>query len=461
MMALHRSREAACLGCPLIYSVVLAFLTEVGVTQPLTLFEHEPHPFVLTDRQRTLLDRLQQRLPAQIVQPIYRAGGWSLKAGQHVGVVRLGEQVIQILPKIYQSPDSADRSLRAREATANLLHMLAYAGYLRVQESDIANLLSRSSDWFEVLTYLFVHHLRDEWRRGPARAYLSVDDELPLLKGRWRISAQLRRPDQAHRFAVMYDEFTADTELNRIFRFVVERLHRLTRSTVNARLLGELRALLDDVTLLPIVTSDDADRVTFNRLNARYAPLLNLARLFLDNSALQIASGETDLFAFVFDMNVVFEGFIAGLLQRHQAAIPPELQTSTLAIQARGRQLHLARSDNRPLFRLKPDLLFRQGNATSLIIDTKYKRLDPVDRKLGISEADFYQMFAYAHRYACSRVILLYPQTAEIPSPIRQRFLLEGTTGQVIVAATLDIRRDLGKRPERDALVAELASILK
>jgi 5-methylcytosine-specific restriction enzyme subunit McrC len=431
------------------------------VSEPLTLFEHETKPVELTARQLVQLDQLQRQLPEQVLQPVYRADGWALRAGQYVGVVRLGAHTIQILPKIYRSPDTVAPTTRAGEATANLLHMLAYAGLVRVQESAIADLLSRESDWFEILTHLFASHLHEEWRRGPTRSYQTVEDELPLLKGKWRLSAQFRRPDKAHRFAVAYDQFTIDIALNRILRFVVERLSRLTRSSVNARLLGELRGLLDDVSLVPAMTTADADRITFNRLNARYEPVLNLARLFLDNGALQTASGDTSLFAFVFDMNVIFEGFIAGFLHRHRgAAIPPELQPCALAVQARGRQLHLARSEGHTLFRLKPDLLFRQGDTTRLIADTKYKRLDPADRKLGISTADFYQMFAYAQRYDCPRVVLVYPQSAEMAAPVRRRFQVEGSDDKQILAATIDIRRDLGKRHECDALAAELATIL-
>ena len=425
-----------------------------------TLFEHETQTCQLDDRQLALLDQLQQRLPEKVLQPVYRAGGWALRASQYVGVIRVGNATIQILPKIYQSSSSAPIEVRAREATANLLHMLAYAGFIQVRESDQANLLRQESDWFELLTYLFATHLRDEWRRGPVRSYITIEDELPLLKGKWRLDVQLRRPERKHRFAVAYDEYTVDIPLNRIFRFVVERLSRLTRSSVNARMLGELRALLDDVTLLPVASTADADRVAFSRLTARYEPLLNLARLFLDGGALQTASGDTRLFAFVFDMNAVFEGFIAGFLHRHRLiALPPELQGSALAVQARGKQLHLAVTANQPVFRLKPDLLFHQNNQTMLIADTKYKRLHVTERKLGISEADFYQMFAYARRYACPHVVLLYPQHAEMGTGIERLFQLHDGE-HTVLAATVNLSHDLGKRSAKESLAAELAHIL-
>jgi hypothetical protein len=47
-----------------------------------------------------------------VLQPVYGAGGWALRAGQYVGVMRLGAQTIQIVPKIYCSADNASPATR-------------------------------------------------------------------------------------------------------------------------------------------------------------------------------------------------------------------------------------------------------------------------------------------------------------------------------------------------------------
>ena len=52
------------------------------------------------------------------------------------------------------------------DATRNLLHMLSVAGQLPVRDQDIAHLLKRASDWFEVLTRLFAMRMTEEWQRG-------------------------------------------------------------------------------------------------------------------------------------------------------------------------------------------------------------------------------------------------------------------------------------------------------
>src|SRR5262249_35859454 len=154
--------------------------------------------------------------------------------------------------------ETTDTRQRAREATRNLLHLLRIAGDVPVREQGLASLLRRDMDWFEILTRLFATHLREEWQRGASRGYLLVEDDLPTLKGKWRITELIRRPARDHQFAVAYDEFTTDIPLNRVFRFVVERLWGITRDSENRQMLGELRQWLDEVTLLPSVPATAA-----------------------------------------------------------------------------------------------------------------------------------------------------------------------------------------------------------
>jgi 5-methylcytosine-specific restriction enzyme subunit McrC len=312
---------------------------------------------------------------------------------------------------------------------------------------------------------LFATHLRDEWRRGPVRRYVSRDeDRSPTLRGKWRVSDQLRRPAEKHVFAITSDEFSADNPLNRVFRFVVERLWHLTRDHDNRRTLGDLRQTMeaDDIVLPAHVSARDAAPALVSRLHQRFAPLLDLARLFLDGGGLQLLSGGArDTFAFVFDMNKLFEQFVFGFLSRHRAEIlPADLRDCDLLPQSRGATRHLAQRDNGlPVFRLEPDIAFRKPDGTfPLLLDTKYKRLDPFDRAHGVSQADFYQMFAYAHRYDCPRVLLVYPQT-ETSGSLSERFMT-GNPPRKIAAVTVDLHLDLGSPAGKRSLTNELRDCL-
>ncbi len=384
--------------------------------------------------------------------------GRSLQAAQHVGVVRMGTRTIQILPKMYRT--ATNTAAQVHEATANVLYLLHYAGQLPISEHAIAALSARNSDWFELLTYLFASHLQTAWHRGPARTYQRVNAAQTALKGKLRIADQLRRPGRNHLFALTFDEFTADTPLNRMLRFVVERLWRLTRSIANRRILADLRGWMDEVTLLPALSAADIEQVAIDRLNSRYAPLLTLAKLFLEQQAIQLAGGDTPSFAFTFDMNRLFEGFIAGFLVRYRAAILPEaMRHCQIHVQAHGMTHVLAHAGTTACFRLAPDIVLHCGSDIPIMIDTKYKLLNQYDRKLGVSTADFYQMYAYARRFACPRVVLLYPQTAALSTALWRRFQLDTVSGYDIVAQTIDIRLDLRQPAARLQLQQELAKI--
>ena len=425
-------------------------------TKVLTLFEYE-WTDALSDRDTSFLSQLSRTSGIEILKPVIRQGKTYFQARQFVGVFRLGHRTIQILPKIHRS---GDRQQSEQDATRNLLLMLDYAGHLGIREVNLASLKS-AQDWFEVLIYLFALHLKRQWLKGAARTYEPIDAVLPVLKGKWRLSAQMHRPEQKHLFAVTYDEFTEDNPLNRIFRYVVEKLWQLTRDSQNRQMLSELRYWMDGVALLPVVTPQMAQGIALTRLNQQYEPLLNLARLFLDKLGLELSANDQTAFAFVFDMNQLFEGFLIGFMQRHRRDVMPEtLQGCQLLPQGRNAVFYLARYQGKRVFKLKPDLVFRQGTHYPLLMDFKYKRLDPGDRKLGIAEVDFYQMYAYLNRFSTPQIALMYPQVAEMVGPVRSRFELEGRQGE-IQAVTVNLLRDLTARGEKRALMEELRQILE
>ncbi len=416
-------------------------------------FEHESLEYAWNERAFAALTRLNRAYGADVLRATFQHGKKKLQAAEYVGVVRLGAETFQILPKMHRS---ADRTIAAREATHNLLHMLAYANELQIREHALAPLLTQDADWFEILTRLFATHLQAEWQRGAQRNYQRVEDELPLLKGKWRIGEQLRHPLQQHRFFVAYDEFTSDNALNRVFRFVVERLWHLTRDAHNRQRLGELRQWLDEVTLVSTLTVDDAPPTLITRLNERFAPLLNLARLFLAQRSLQLAARDLETFAFVLDMNALFEGFLVNFIRRHRGEILPQFPNADLLAQTRGATRHLAEHETRgKVFHLKPDLAVCVENSFPLLVDTKYKTLDLNKNNFGVSQSDFYQMYAYSQQYACLHIVLLYPQTAGMENAVNQKFKVAGTQ-ETIRVATVDVRGDLGKREARNELVKEL-----
>jgi hypothetical protein len=64
-------------------------------------------------------------------------------------------------------------------------------------------------------------------------------------------------------------------------------------------------------------------------------------------------------------------------------------------------------------------------------------------------------MYAYAQRYDCPYVLLIYPQVVGM-SELKAEFAIAGGT---ITAATIDLCGDLSKQDERDKLVKRLKGL--
>ena len=222
-----------------------------------------------------------------------------MRATQYIGVFRLGDRTVQVLPKMYQSQQGESNH---RQALRNLLYMLGYVNRLDIKQEWLDSLQAEDLNWYEVLTRLFASNLLTQWHKGAVRSYQSISDTLPVLKGKWNLTKQLCHPERKHLFSVTHDEFTADNQLNRTLRHVVERLWKSTQNPYNRQSLNRLRQSMDEVALLPGINIEDTQRIDITRLNQRYEPLLNLARLFLRNQRSELFTGNVKAYGFAFDL---------------------------------------------------------------------------------------------------------------------------------------------------------------
>ena len=108
----------------------------------------------------------------------------------------------------------------------------------------------------------------------------------------------------------------------------------------------------------------------------------------------------------MFPMEKVFESYVAQHLRKALAETKWEIST-----QDKGYYLF----DYPRQFALRLDIVITRENGTKIILDTKWKSLMNKARiNYGISQADMYQMYAYAKKYHTSEIWLLYPLNKEM-----------------------------------------------
>ena len=369
----------------------------------------------LTARRLSLLsERATRRL--RVPQPVLaRTARPSLQAGQVVGVLAVPGASVEILPKI-DRPDGAVRKA--------LVHMLSVAYGLPVEDSEFARLATQDETLLEFLVGVFADRLLTAVRRGLPHRYRRQQDDLPLLRGkldiRRQITRHLLRPDI---LACSFDELSVDTPLNRVMKAAVVRLRSITRHAGNARRLAELSARFEFVG-----ESEDPLRepVALDRTNIAFHRIHVWSRLFLSGKWQSTTSGANAGVALLFPMNDLFETFVGRVMQ---SALAP----GSTRLQHAG---HFAlTAPDQSVFAMQPDIVV----DNKIVIDTKWKTLNPDDRVVGVKQSDVYQMLAYAHAYEAARVVMLYPWHPGLPAPgIYRRWNIAGTSIAFDIA-TVDI----------------------
>lgn len=330
-------------------------------------------------------------------------------ARQMVGVIAAPGCSLEILPKIDPETIEPNSAIRHR-----LVRMLDVAIGLELGDGQTAAMARQTDTLLDILIRLFADRLLVEVLRGMPRAYLMQEDDLSALRGRLNVGRQFTAlAVRSDRLACRYDALLADTPLLRIMKACVVLLRRHARVADTIRRLDALRFLLAEISDVPLGTLPWS-QVCIDRTNRRWQTLYGLARLFLKRTwqATHHDSREKDGITLLFPMNELFEAYIAALAKR-------ALRGSEWTVHTQGGGSFCLIEEGeggRQCFQTKPDLLIKRGSNTAMVIDTKWKRIgcNPEDAKRGVSQADIYQMMAYARLYRCPDVMLLYPHHAEL-----------------------------------------------
>jgi len=359
-----------------------------------------------------------------------------LQARGVVGVLAAPGVSLEILPKIDLPPEEASQG--AAGVRRRLVHMLAVALDLRIDLGTVTALSWQTETLLDILIRIFADKLSEALRRGMPRRYVGQEDDLPALRGRLDVTRQFTtHAVNPARLACRYDALSEDISLNRIMKATLSHLARLTGSGALRGRLRELAFLYADIADLPPAALR-WDEVVLDRTNRAWAELLSLAKLFLRGRYQTTSHGAAQGTALLFAMDALFEEYVGRLVAR-------ALRGSALSVTLQGGHLFcLSEIETaRGVFRTKPDILIRQGAQVVQVIDTKWKRISARidDRKQGVSQADVYQMMAYAQLYHAPRLTLLYPHHAGLAEEgLQDGFQITGHETR-LETASIDVAR--------------------
>ena len=279
-------------------------------------------PLELTEFQQCVWDapldhgQLQALAAARIsVSPsVDREDAHLLRPSSWVGAVNIGDRSVIVRTKI-----PVDR----------VMFLMTYALDPRHWRNEAID-LAPDADVLEAVALAFARRTQQAVHRGLLRGYRREEDALHTVRGQIRFADQVgRRYGLPLPIEVAYDEYTEDIKQNRLLRTAIHRLaHARIRSMTVRQELRRLRSAFDlvhsmtvrqelrrlrsafDLVQLGSYPRGAVPEVRYTRLDEHYRPAVELARLIIENSSLELFDGEVAGGSFLIDMNRVFEQFL-------------------------------------------------------------------------------------------------------------------------------------------------------
>ncbi|MFO7760895.1 MAG: hypothetical protein R6V20_04715 [Desulfobia sp.] len=394
--------------------------------EAITVIEHEDLPVIrtrspglkaLSEEHASALLRLEKKLPAGTFFKGYRG----VKFSQYCGIIALGNLTIEILPKIYGKEDEPGACRKA------LITMLARARKLKIQRGGAAGIALQKNILLDVFILDFCSQVNAEIMQGMISSYVERDENLNVLRGRLQLEKQFKH-NLAHRerLCCRYDELSVDNAHNQVIKYVLWLMRKAAKGEWAGKQVSELLMRFDSVS---DTTADlrTIDSLTFNRSTSRYKQIFNQCRWFVQGLHPDVLVGHNSCMTLLFDMNRLFESYVSGVFRK-------SAWMSGKKLRLQGPQKHMVRRIDRDkqLFLMRPDMVFLDSNNRSeAIMDAKWKILDEREKKLGISQADLYQMAGYAMRYGIDNLALVYPKQQRLQNEVDLE--IQGTAAKLKV----------------------------
>ena len=318
-------------------------------------------------------------------------GGNALRLKNYVGtIVTKDGTVIEILPKIYGSEDN---DLETKKILLNMLKTLKKSPFKNINK---ASLQTVDINIFEIFIAMFLEELTELIKKGIKSDYLSKEENSSYLKGKIKLTSHLRHNLlNKERFYIEFDEYSSNRVENKLIKTTLLKLYQVSKSLNNKQKLREFIFIFDDVEDSKNINADFS-KCKHDMSMLHYEEILSWCKIFLNNESFCPYKGDNVAHALLFDMNVLFESYVAHFFKR---------SFQHREVKTQDKKYKLLESSK--LFQLKPDIVIDDN----IVLDTKWKIVDSRKNSMNISQSDLYQMYAYGKKYASSDVYLIYPKS--------------------------------------------------
>lgn len=302
-----------------------------------------------------------------------------VRFNQWVGLLRVGELQIEVLPKL--ATDSASEDHEAWRHF--LLDILVRSKVLKFQVRPHSQTGTRQTMLDFILRY-YLDRLGEALHRGLIKRYRRAEGNLTALKGKLLFAQQVRR-NLVHKeqFYTSHTRYDFDHALNQLLAAALGLIQDLTHNLDLRSGAARLGLALPRVSEISH-PENLIGKIRQDRKSVPFQELITFAGLIVENYHPSLSAGKVETFSLMFDMNRVFESW----LQVELNAIP--------GVVAGKRRLPFFQASPESWPRPgEPDLVVRySGNV--YMLDAKWKK---VSRYQDIGVQDLRQIYAYLNLF--------------------------------------------------------------
>lgn len=394
------------------------------------------------------LDKLQAYLKCKKLDSALKVTRHGIKAKSWVGIIKYKNLHLEILPKLISADVNNDKKFSDEERNIilkNLIFMLSYTKNLDIKTNNTARLSNEKNPFIEILIREFANSLFESLKRLTPKRYIREEENLNYLKGKIKFSENIRYncTNQA-KFYCEYDEFSENNLLNQLFLFISTCLYNISNNSYNKKILKFIINYYSDIDFVRF-DKFKVRKIKLTRNQELFKKPFNLAKMFIEQTSVDLSKNKFENITLVWDMNKLFEEFVYELIKRKIPECKPKAQkTKRLLV----RDKETKRDTKVDIFIQNPQV----------IIDTKYKKFKKFD---DISSADIYQVTTYCLLHKYNRAILLYPQFEDVEPDIKDYQLNNSENNYHIDFCTINLKHnDLQDNNIQNIIVKKLKAII-
>lgn len=319
-----------------------------------------------------------------------------LRFKQYVGVIQVGNLVIEVLPKADKNPVSEGEVTRWRKV---LLEMLHRCKRIKVDSLPQASLAVDHLPLMDVYIRQFVHEVESIVHKGLIKGYRKEQCNEQKLRGRLIFAKQVSvNALHKERFYTEHTTYDSNNVHNQVLAKALKIVLTLSSSIDVKGASQKLLLSFDDIADIS-GKSSALDRIPKTRKTHYYESAIDLALMIIRNYSPDIRGGNTQVLALLFDMNSLFEDYVFRMMKQCES----DFSSMGLIVT---RQVSEEFWNKRTM---RPDIVMEFNDSDvgrqRIVLDTKWKNLSNNTPSFD----DVRQMYTYNIHLGAKRSVLIYP----------------------------------------------------